>query len=267
VQVTAVDTPIVAGFGIFFHNAYTVVRPGHFVLAWNAALVRWLTQSEMHNEVTRNGFAMVRGVLTAADTAELLSAIGPISSAGRRGMLGLPVVADLFRSDRILDIVRAYLPMEPIPVRAIYFNKSPETNWLVSWHQDLTLALRARADVTGFGPWSIKDGIPHVRPPVALLERMLAVRLHLDDTDESNGALRVLLGSHCLGLLSQPQIEQFRAERSEFVCTAAAGDVLLMRPLILHASSRSTSSRPRRVLHIEYAGFTLPPGLDWHEAA
>jgi ectoine hydroxylase-related dioxygenase (phytanoyl-CoA dioxygenase family) len=159
------------------------------------------------------------------------------------------------------------LPSEPLPVRAIYFDKSPETNWLVPWHQDLSLALRARAEVPGFGPWSTKDGIPHVQPPAELLQQMLTVRLHLDDADESNGALRVLPGSHRFGRLSAQRIQQRRTEQSDLFCTVAAGDALLMRPLLLHASSRSTSARHRRVLHIEYAGFTLPDELNWHEAA
>jgi ectoine hydroxylase-related dioxygenase (phytanoyl-CoA dioxygenase family) len=182
-------------------------------------------------------------------------------------MLGLPAVAKLSRSPLFLDIVRPHLPLEPAPVRAIYFNKSPETNWLVSWHQDLTLAVHTRAELPGFGPWSIKDGILHVQPPIEFLERMLAIRLHLDDTDESNGALRVLPGSHRHGRLSQRQIEELRAHGGDYVCSASAGDVLLMRPLLLHSSSRSASSRPRRILHIEYAGFSLPAGLNWHEVA
>jgi ectoine hydroxylase-related dioxygenase (phytanoyl-CoA dioxygenase family) len=221
----------------------------------------------MENQIDRDGLAVVRGVFTAVEAGELLSALGPITSAGRRGMLAFPVVRELSRSARILQIVHRCLAAEPTPVRAIYFNKSPEANWLVSWHQDVTLAVRARAEAPGFGPWSMKDGIQHVQPPVGLLEQMLAVRLHLDDTDELNGALRVLPGSHRHGRLSQQQIEELRAQSGDYVCSASAGDVLLMRPLILHASSRSIGSGPRRILHIEYAGFGLPAGLDWHEAA
>jgi ectoine hydroxylase-related dioxygenase (phytanoyl-CoA dioxygenase family) len=153
------------------------------------------------------------------------------------------------------------------PIRAIYFDKSPAANWLVPWHQDLTLVLRSHAEVRGFGQWSVKDGVPHVQPPVEVLEQMLTVRLHLDDADESNGALRVLPGSHRLGRLSPGQIQELRARQTDVLCTIAAGDAMLMRPLLLHASGRSTSQRHRRVLHIEYAAFSLPDGLEWHEAA
>jgi hypothetical protein len=221
----------------------------------------------MNHDVGQHGFAVVRGVLDADKQRQLHGALGPVGGAGRRGLLALPAVADLARSPQLLALVRPHLAAEPFPVRAIYFDKSPETNWLVPWHQDLSLAVRATAEVPGFGPWSTKDGIPHVQPPVGLLQQMLTVRLHLDDADESNGALRVLPGSHRFGRLSADRIQQVRCEQPDFLCTLTAGDAMLMRPLLLHASGRSSSSRHRRVLHIEYAAFTLPSGLSWHEAA
>jgi hypothetical protein len=196
---------------------------------------------------------------------QLLALLGPVNGAGRRGLLALPEISALARSPRVLDMVRPHLPQEPLPVRAIYFDKYPDANWLVPWHQDLTLAVRERADVPGFGPWSAKEGIPHVQPPIALLERMLAVRLHLDATDMDNGALRVLPGTHGLGRLSAERIQELRRNVPEQLCDARPGDALLMRPLLLHASARSQSGRHRRVLHLEYAAFDLPPALRWHE--
>jgi hypothetical protein len=217
------------------------------------------------DELEDQGFSIVDGVLTPAEQTELLALLGPSSGAGRRGLLRVPAIAKLARSEKLTSLVRPHMSAEPFPVRAIFFSKSPEANWLVSWHQDLTIALGARIGAPGFGPWSKKDGVPHVQPPVELLEQMLTVRLHLDDTDVSNGALRVLPGSHRLGRLSADRIQQLRAEQPDFICDVTAGDALLMRPLLLHASNRSTSKRPRRVLHFEYAAFTLPGGLQWHE--
>jgi hypothetical protein len=221
----------------------------------------------MPDHLNTLGFARIPGVLDATELSRLLTALGPTNSAGRRGLLSNPTVAALASSTTLLDLVRPHLPTPPVPTRAIYFDKSPDTNWLVPWHQDLTIALRERADIPGFGPWSTKDRITHVQPPVALLEQMLTVRLHLDPTDASNGALRVLPGSHRSGRLDPGQIQQWRERQAEFLCTASAGDVLLMRPLLLHASARSTTDRHRRILHIEYAGFTLPDGLHWHDHA
>jgi len=212
-----------------------------------------------------SGHALVPNVLNESDRQRLIEVLGTVSGAGRRGLLDEPLVAQLARSQTILNLVRPHLPAEPLPVRAIYFDKSPDANWLVAWHQDLTIAVRERVEAAGFGPWSMKGGVPHVQPPMEMLERMITVRLHLDDADAGNGALRVLPGSHRFGRLSAEKIQELRATEPEALCVANAGDVLLMRPLILHASGRSNSPKHRRILHIEYAGFDLPPGLQWQE--
>ncbi len=137
----------------------------------------------MDSELNRRGFLIISGVLAPEDQQECVSALGLVGKAGRRDPLRVPAIAALARSHRLLDLVRPYVGSDPFPVRAIYFDKSPGTNWLVPWHQDLTLALRARVELPGFGPWSMKEGVPHLQPPVALLQNMLAVRLHLDDAD------------------------------------------------------------------------------------
>ena len=41
------------------------------------------------------------------------------------------------------------------------------------------------------------------------------------------------------------------------------GDALLMRPLVLHASSKSSGSSLRRVLHFVFGPEVLPYGLAW----
>jgi len=220
----------------------------------------------MMNEINQRGFSIVPSVINSAELQELLNSLGDVSSAGRRGVLALPVVSQLAHSRRLIALVQSYLSGPPAPVRAIYFDKTPGTNWQVAWHQDLTVAVRTRREVPGFGRWSTKEGVPHVQPPAELLEQMLAIRIHLDDADESNGALRVLPGSHLFGRIPAAQIQECRARQDEVLCPVPACGALIMRPLLLHASARSTSDRHRRVLHIEYAGFTLPGGLEWHEA-
>ncbi len=215
-------------------------------------------------DLNAHGFASVPQVLDPEACAVLRDLLGDADGAGTRGMLQVPEVMQLAQT-LLVDLVRPLLPPKPIPVRGIYFDKRPEKNWLVAWHQDLTLALKERVEVSGFGPWSVKEGVPHVQPPVGLLEQMISVRLHLDDTDATNGALRVLPGTHRLGRLNAEAIRRCRETCKEVSCEAKAGDVLLMRPLLLHASSHSTSERRRRVLHIEFAGYHLPAPLDWHE--
>jgi hypothetical protein len=181
-------------------------------------------------------------------------------------VLDIPEIASLARSSHLINFVAPHTTAEPWPVRAIYFDKSARANWLVAWHQDITVAVCERIDVAGFGPWSVKQGITHVQPPAEILERMLTVRLHLDDCDETNGALRVLPGTHRLGRLSAERIRQLRADLPEIPCCLSAGDILLMRPLLLHASGKTLSNRHRRVLHIEYAGCQLPGGLRWYDS-
>ena len=214
-----------------------------------------------------NGFTMLKGFLREEECAELIRALGPVRGAGERGLLRHPAVVQLATSERLLSLLQRLLSTFPQPVRAIYFDKTPGANWLVAWHQDLTVALRARHEIDGWGPWSVKSGIEHVQPPAKCLEAMITVRLHLDPCDETNGALSVLPGSHCHGRLSADDIEHFRRKGADELCCADAGDVLLMRPLLLHASGRSQSGGHRRVLHIEYAGFELPEQLAWNEAA
>lgn len=158
----------------------------------------------------KKGYAIIPAVMTPGECESLIAALGPVEGAGTRGLMANPAVKQLARNPRILELLRPHLPGEPLPVRTIYFDKSPESNWVVAWHQDLTLALRKRVEIAGFGPWSVKEGVPHVQPPVELLEQMLTIRLHLDDCDEENGALRVVPGSHRMGRLAPRQIQEFR---------------------------------------------------------
>ena len=212
------------------------------------------------------GAAILPDVLTAPEVESLITTLGPVTGAGVRGVLRIPAIAELARSARLMDLARPLLTGEPRPVRAVYFDKSAASNWLVPWHQDLTVAVQERAEVDGFGPWSVKEGVAHVQAPAALLEKMITIRLHLDPCDENNGALKVLTGSHRFGIIQTERLKGFTLECPELLCRVGTGGALLMRPLLLHASGRSRDDRHRRVLHIEYAGFDLPKPLHWHEA-
>ncbi|MCF8506639.1 MAG: phytanoyl-CoA dioxygenase family protein [Caulobacter sp.] len=149
------------------------------------------------------------------------------------------------------------------PVRAVIFDKSPASNWIVAWHQDRTICVRNRVEVEGFGPWSTKDGLLHVAPPIAVLEGMVTLRLHLDDCDDDNAPLRIALGSHQLGYVSAAEAASRVEALPAFVCHARAGDVWAYSTPILHMSERSRSYGRRRVLQVDYAARTLPGGLEW----
>jgi ectoine hydroxylase-related dioxygenase (phytanoyl-CoA dioxygenase family) len=175
------------------------------------------------------------------------------SRAGARHLLTQPAVAAPARDPRMRAIAQQFLHTEPFPFRATLFDKSAQSNWLVVWHQDTALPLRERRDVAGWGPWSIKGGVTYARAPASALSRVIALRMHLDDSGADNGPLRVLPGTHTLGLLDDEAIAEIVRTAEPIDCLVDAGGVIAMRPLLLHASSKARSDRARRVIHIEYA--------------
>lgn len=149
------------------------------------------------------------------------------------------------------------------PVRAILFDKTPETNWSLAWHQDRTICVRRRIDVDGFGPWTIKDGMQHVAPPFGILAHMVTLRVHIDDVPASNAPLLIAPGSHTEGRIPVGAIAEVVRRRGTRTCIAEAGNIWLYATPILHASETATSPLHRRVLQIDFAAADLPGGLEW----
>lgn len=172
-------------------------------------------------------------------------------------------VGDLATSDYMRNQAKNYLTGSPFLVRGILFDKTPESNWLVCWHQDRTVAVSERFERAGWGTWTVKDGTHHVQPPIKVLEQMVTFRIHLDATDTTNGCLRVMAGSHSVGLLGSAQIQQYVSSNHPVHCKAPAGSALVMRPHILHSSGKATQPSRRRVLHLEYSSYELPEGVQW----
>jgi ectoine hydroxylase-related dioxygenase (phytanoyl-CoA dioxygenase family) len=175
------------------------------------------------------------------------------SRAGVRHALSLEPVAALAQHPLLIEMARAVLGADAFPYPATLFDKSPSANWLVVWHQDTALPLRERLELPGWGPWSIKEGVHYAHAPAAALSKVLALRVHLDDSTEENGPLRVLPRTHELGVLSDDSLHELSTRIAAVDCTVPKGGVLAMRPLLVHASSKSHNHMPRRVLHIEYA--------------
>jgi ectoine hydroxylase-related dioxygenase (phytanoyl-CoA dioxygenase family) len=183
---------------------------------------------------------------------------------GVRNLLAIwPPAVELARS-AIRRWVIPILGEDCFVVRGIFFDKTETANWKVAWHQDLTIAVRQAVEVEGFGPWSVKEGIHHVQPPANVLEGMLAVRVHLDDCGAESGPLRVLPGSHRRGRLTSGDISEL-ARSTGHPCLVPRGGLVVMRPLLVHASSAATTPSCRRVIHLEFAADRLPGGLQWHE--
>jgi hypothetical protein len=160
-------------------------------------------------------------------------------------------------------VAAAVLGADAKPVRAILFDKTPRANWKLTWHQDRTIAVRQRIEVEGYGPWSTKAGLLHVVPPFALLAEMVTLRVHLDPVGIDNGPLLIAPGSHRLGRIAEPQIDDAAAICGTVVCLAEAGDVWAYATPILHASEAALAPSRRRVLQIDYSASDLPGGLEW----
>jgi len=202
------------------------------------------------------GFSIERGVLSVDECDSLLAGLEGTARtlAGVRHLMSHPVVAAVAREERILRIAReGFGGSAAIPFRATLFEKTGRANWLVAWHQDTALPLREQFDGEGWGPWSRKAGILYAHAPEWALSRVVALRLHLDDSTSDNGPLRVIPGSHRLGVLSDADVIRYAASPPATECIVAKGGVLAMSPLIIHASSKARNEEPRRVLHIEYA--------------
>lgn len=222
----------------------------------------------MNASILTDGYQIIPEVLTFSEVEALRQSLRSLDVAPghRQLMRRVPAVAALAVSIKILNLVAVVLGEGAFPVRSIFFDKTPGANWLVPWHQDLTIAVNRQTDIPGYGPWSTKDGVPHVQPPTEVLESMVTLRLHLDDCDEAEGALRIIPGSHRGGRLNASQIAEMRSQRSEVLCAARAGNALLMRPLLLHSSGQAVSPIHRRIIHLEYAACRLPAGLEWIES-
>jgi ectoine hydroxylase-related dioxygenase (phytanoyl-CoA dioxygenase family) len=227
--------------------------------------------SELHafvQAIHERGWAATGPVLDPTSVLALRDELAPLAVDGRAGARNL-LANTRVRALAVAPAIRAYanavLGNACFAVRAILFDKTRSANWKVVWHQDLTIATRARVDVEGYGPWTEKAGVAHVQPPVAVIEDMLAVRIHLDPCGADNGPVCVIDGSHRLGRLSATAIDEIRRARPERDCLAEQGAILAFRPLILHASAPARTPEHRRVIHIEYAAHALPAPLEWHQ--
>jgi hypothetical protein len=226
-------------------------------------------------EIEQNGFAILEAVVEPETVKQLVEAVASARVGGQRAGVAfgirnllntVPFTREIANSGSLRSLVDPILGSAARVVRGIYFDKHKDANWKVAWHQDLTIAVRERLEVEGYGPWSMKAGITHVQPPAQVLENMLAIRLHLDHTDESNGALRVLPSTHKSGRLEADQIQHWKDHEKVVTCSVGSGGVMVMRPLLLHSSSAAVNPVHRRVLHFEYSSANLPSGLKWFEA-
>lgn len=211
-----------------------------------------------------DGFALVPSLLSAAQCDEISQCLEAVNKpgAGTRLLLREAWCASLANKLMAHPDVQAALPSRARAVQCTYFEKSAARNWLVPLHQDLSIPVRDRVDHPALSGWSEKEGAVFVHAPDNVLEQLLAVRVHLDDCSAEDGPLRVVPGSHRLGRV-EPATAAQAAQTAAMAISARRGDALLMRPLVLHASSKASGSSLRRVLHFVFGPELLPFGLVW----
>jgi ectoine hydroxylase-related dioxygenase (phytanoyl-CoA dioxygenase family) len=206
-------------------------------------------------KLAETGFHVVQECFSSRECSELVETLSAVSRsrAGARHLMAIPAVAAMANDKRLIDLARRWVGDSAVAFRATLFEKSAETNWLIPWHQDTALPLARQFDLAGWGPWSQKAGVNYAHAPANALARVIALRLHLDQSGQDNGPLRVVPGSHRAGVLSDESVLESVSSSGFVNCCVEQGGVIAMRPLIVHSSSKAKNGKPRRVLHIEYA--------------
>lgn len=176
----------------------------------------------------------------------------------------IPVVKNLAYSAQIITIVENVLGNISFPVYAVILDKSQDNNWGLDWHQDLKISVKHKIETTGYRNWTEESGIPHVIPPLTVLEKRMSVRIHLDNCFIENGAMLVAPKSHKVGMLSDKSEIEKVASGETCYCEIQKGGVMCFTPLLLHKSPYATTTKKRRVLQIDYAGTKLINGLEWN---
>lgn len=227
------------------------------------------------DEFLLQGFATIDNIYSADEIEQILLLISQANSdnetfrkssdlfAIRQFLKEVPTTVDSIFNDNLNTILRQLLGDNYFVVKSIYFDKPPSSNWYVSYHQDLTISVDKKLELNGFGFWTTKHNQFAVQPPIDILERIVTVRIHLDETDESNGALKVIPKSHLKGIY-RPETIDWSVE-NEVGCNVGKGGLMLMKPLLLHSSGRTTNHKQRRVIHIEFSNQELPKELNWSE--
>jgi hypothetical protein len=222
-----------------------------------------------------NGFAIIENIYSSCEVEQMLAAVSEgdktketfrVSAdlfAIRQFLKEIPQIVGLIFNDKLKTIIQEFFGKDYFVVKSIYFDKPEASNWYVSYHQDLTISVDKKVTIEGFGPWTVKQNQFAVQPPLHILENNFTIRIHLDDTDENNGALKVIPQSHLKGIY-RPETIDWRIE-TETACAVSAGGIMIMKPLLLHSSGRTINQKKRRVIHIEFSNQELPAEIKWAE--
>ncbi len=231
--------------------------------------------TEYKETLTQKGFTIVENIYTidelnaieklinAADTSKDTFRKSENLFAIRQFLKEVPEISNVVFNGNLKKLIREVVGENYFVVKSIYFDKPQSSNWYVSYHQDLTISVDKKIPIDGYGPWTVKQNQFAVQPTIEILENITTIRIHIDDTNENNGALRVVPKSHTKSIY-RPETINWEKE-TEAICSVPKGGAMLMKPLLLHSSSRTTNNKARRVIHIELSDKELPDGLKWSE--
>lgn len=226
-------------------------------------------------EIRESGFARVDNVFTNEEVENILAAINRADStketfkksqdlfAIRQFLKEIPETTDLIFNYKLKNIINEIFGEDYFLVKSIYFDKPETSNWFVSYHQDLTISVDQKIEVAGFGPYTKKHNQFAVQPPLHILDNNFTIRIHLDDTNELNGALKIISNSHSKGIYRPEKIDW--SIEKEVSCNVMRGGIMIMKPLLLHSSNRTSNHQKRRVIHLEFSNQILPKELNWSE--
>lgn len=227
------------------------------------------------NEISNKGFTIINDVFSEKEINQIINVIGSIDTsketfrksedlfAIRQFLKEVPESHQFIFNDNVNKIINEVFGNDYFVVKSIYFDKPEKSNWYVSYHQDLTISVDKKLDLNGYGPWTTKQNQFAVQPPIDYLKNIFTIRIHLDDTDENNGALKVIPNSHSKEIY-RPETIDWNVETEE-ICSVNKGGIMIMKPLILHGSNRTTNHQKRRVIHIEFSNMELPEEINWSE--
>lgn len=227
------------------------------------------------NLIQKNGFTVINNIFSENEIEKISEVIQNIDTsketfrksedlfAIRQFLKEVPDVKDLIFNENLKEIIKEIFGEKYFTVKSIYFDKPEKSNWYVAYHQDLTISVDKKVELENFGPWTTKQNQFAVQPPLEILENIFTIRIHLDDTDVNNGALKVVPKSHSKGIY-RPETIDWNVE-TENICNVEKGGIMIMKPLLLHGSNRTTNGKKRRVIHIEFSDKELPEVLNWSE--
>lgn len=231
--------------------------------------------SKHQQELRDNGFSIIDDIYTPREVDEILAVLNIKNITGpnfrktqdlfaiRQFLKEIPAIYYLIFNDQLKACIENMTGSDFFVVKSIYFDKPASSNWFVSYHQDLTISVDKKKDLENFGPWTVKQDQFAVQPPIEILENIITIRIHLDNTDEHNGALRVIPKSHLNKICRPETIDNIKQTTS--TCYVNSGSIMFMKPLLLHSSGRTVNNKRRRVIHIEFSNFELPNALKWSE--